>query len=88
MQYPSDYFQACCSTSLCRSKCVGVWDAFDAILAASTATSSTQQVQVAVESLFFPTLTVDSFTPMRIRATVQLASCTQICEDTQQVGDT
>ena len=81
MPYPSDYFQACGATSLCRAKCAGVWDAFDSSLAASTVKSTAQRVQVVVESLFFPALTIDAFTPMKIRAMVQpsAAICELVC---------
>lgn len=90
MPYPSDYFQACGSTSLCRAKCAGVWDAFDASLAASPVKATTQQVQVAVESLFFPVLTVDAFTPMTIRALIQPQSaiCATVCGSNTNPGDT
>lgn len=90
MPYPSDYFQACGSTSLCRAKCARVWDAFDKSLAASSVKSTTQQIQVAVESLFFPVLTLDAFTPMAIRALVQpdAATCAAVCSGSTNSGDT
>ena len=90
MPYPSDYFQACGSTSLCRAKCAGVWDAFDFSLAASKVKSTTQSVQVVVESLFFPVLTVDAFTPMNIKAVVQpqAAICELVCGGDAKPGDT
>lgn len=79
MPYPVDYFQACGSTSLCRAKCAGVWDAFDA---ANTAGASfTQGVSVGVESLFFPSMTVDSFAPMAIWAVMEPSgeTCARVC---------
>jgi len=71
MPYPSDYFQACGRTSLCRSRCSGVFEAFDASLAAAQAVDSRSEVTVEAESLFFPALSVDAFTPLRIHAMVQ-----------------
>ena len=88
MPHPSDYFQACGSTSLCRAKCAGVWNAFDSRLAASTVQSTTQRVQVVVENLFFPVLTVDSFTPMRIKALIQPSLCARVCGGDTREGDT
>jgi hypothetical protein len=90
MPYPSDYFQTCGSTSLCRSKCAGVWDAFEGSLAASTVKSTLQQVKVVVESLFFPVLTLDAFNPMKIRALIQPSSptCAQVCGSESKPGDT
>ena len=90
MPYPSDYFQACGSTSLCRARCARVWDSFDKSLAASSVKSTLQQVQVVVESLFFPVLTLDAFTPMAIRALVQPtpALCAIICGGNTNPGDT
>jgi hypothetical protein len=90
MPFPSDYFQACGSTSLCRAKCSGVWNAFDASLAASSVKSTSQLVDVVVESLFFPVLTLDAFTPMKIRALVQPSSsiCALVCGGETKPGDT
>ena len=81
MPYPSDYFQACGSTSLCRSKCSSVWDAFDKALAASTIKSSSSSITVQVESLFFPTMSVESFNPMTIKAITEPSAsiCFQVC---------
>ena len=82
MPYPVDYFQACGSTSLCRAKCAGVWDAFDSSLAASSSQASfTQTVSVDVESLFFPSMTVDSFNPMDIMAVTEPSAqiCARVC---------
>ena len=79
MPYPVDYFQACGGTSLCRAKCAGVWDAFEQSLRAPS--SFTQTVSVSVESLFFPSMTVDSFNPMRIQAILEptAALCARVC---------
>jgi hypothetical protein len=90
MPFPSDYFQACGSTSLCRSKCSGVWNAFDNSLAASAVKSTSQQVNVAVESLFFPVLTIDAFNPMKIKALIQPSSplCALVCGGDTKPGDT
>ena len=81
MPYPVDYFQACGGTSLCRAKCAGVWDAFDQALAGSQASSYTQTVSVSVESLFFPSMTADSFNPMRIWAVLEPTGgvCVRVC---------
>lgn len=88
MPFPSDYFQACGSTSLCRAKCAGVWSAFDSSLAASSVQSTTQRVQVVVENLFFPVLTVDAFMPMKIKALIQPSLCSQVCGGNSLPGDT
>jgi hypothetical protein len=90
MPFPSDYFQACGSTSLCRAKCAGVWNAFDKSLAASSVKSTSQLVSVVVESLFFPVLTLDAFNPMHIRALIQPSSstCALICGGEYNAGDT
>ena len=79
MPYPVDYFQACGSTSLCQAKCAGPWNAFEQSLTA--AASSTQRVTVDVESLFFPSMTVDSFNPMNIMALLEPsgATCSRVC---------
>jgi hypothetical protein len=88
MPFPSDYFQTCGSTSLCRAKCAGVWNAFDAALSASSVTSTSQQVSVVVESLFFPSLTLEAFNPMMIKALIQPSLCAQVCGGDTKVGDT
>ena len=81
LPYPIDYFQACGSTSLCRSKCSGVWDAFDAALAGVSDYTYTRKVTIQAESLFFPTMSEDAFMPMKVFTLMQpgLATCTQTC---------
>lgn len=81
MPYPSDYFQACGSTSICRSRCSGVFEAFDASLAAAQAPVSRSLVTVEAESLFFPALSIDAFTPMRVHAITQPSAgiCQLVC---------
>ena len=88
MPYPSDYFQTCGSTSLCRAKCASVWNAFDTSLAASKVTSAAQQISVAVESLFFPALTLEAFNPLKIKALIQPSTCAQVCGGDTKPGDT
>ena len=81
MPFPADYFQACAATSLCRSKCAAVWDAFDARLASSNVKHSAQQVTVSAESLFFPSITLEVFNPMDVRAVSEPSQdfCTSAC---------
>ena len=81
MPQPADYFQACAHTSLCRSKCSGVWDAFDEALAKVEAPNPVVTTTVKAESLFFPTLSVDAFTPMLIMAVIQpgVVTCFKVC---------
>jgi hypothetical protein len=79
---PTDYFHACGGTSLCKSKCAGVWKAFEDSLAASQAPASyTQTVKVQAESLFFPVLTAAAFTPMKIYTLIQPSpeTCAFVC---------
>ena len=81
MPYPSDYFQACGTTSICRSRCSGVFEAFEASLAAAQAPVVRSLVTVKSESLFFPSLSIDAFTPMRVFAIIQpfAGICQQVC---------
>lgn len=81
MPYPTDYFQACGSTSICRSRCSGVFEAFDASLAAARAPGTRTLVTVKAESLFFPTLTIDAFMPMKVHAILHPSAgiCELVC---------
>jgi hypothetical protein len=81
LPWPQDYFQACGKTTLCRSKCSAVWNAFDAALSAAQSTSTVSRITVQAESLFFPTLSVDAFMPMRIWAMIQPRgeTCLAVC---------
>jgi hypothetical protein len=81
LPWPQDYFQACSKTTLCRSKCSAVWNAFDAALSAAQSTSTVSRITVQAESLFFPTLSVDAFMPMRIWAMIQPRgeTCLTVC---------
>jgi hypothetical protein len=81
MPFPTDYFQACGRTSICRSRCSGLFEAFDASLAEAQAPVSKTFVTVKAESLFFPSLSIDAFTPMRVHAIIQpLAGiCQRVC---------
>ena len=82
MPWPQDYFQGCSHTTLCRSRCSDLWDAFDQSYNASGGVSTTlAPVTVNAESLYFPTLTAEAFTPMRIMALIQPGDdvCLGVC---------
>lgn len=81
MPYPSDYFQACGSTSICRSRCSGVFQAFEASLAAAQAPETRTLVTVKAESLFFPTISIDAFMPMKVHAIMHPSAgiCELVC---------
>ena len=81
MPFPADYFQACASTSFCRSRCAAVWEAFDESLSTSPVKYSTQNVMVSTESLFFPSMSLDAFNPMQVFAVLQPSQiiCNSVC---------
>jgi len=72
MPWPQDYFHGCGATSLCRSKCSDLWDVFEDKFGNSGGVSLTPApVVVNAESLYFPTLSVEAFTPMKVMALIQ-----------------
>ena len=87
LPWPQDYFHGCGATTLCRSKCSALWDAFDQSYANSGgAPTAATQVTVMAESLFFPTISAEAFTPMAIMAVIQPGeeTCNLVCG---RIGD-
>lgn len=81
MPYPTDYFETCGKTTLCKMKCAGSWSAFSAALRAANAPVVTTQVTVNAESLFFSSISASAFTPMVVMAIIQPtpALCYKVC---------
>lgn len=81
MPYPSDYFDLCAQTTMCKMKCAGLWNAFNNALSALATRATQSQVTVKVESLFFPSLSADAFTPMLVMAMIEpsAAVCFRVC---------
>jgi hypothetical protein len=76
---PMDYFAACGSTSMCRSKCGTEYRAFEKQLLQEEAMHSmapvVRTVEKVTESMMFVDLDEDAYTPMNILAMVELSDC-------------
>lgn len=81
MPEPVDYFLSCSRTSFCALKCATDFDAFDAELLrhANAAEGQASVVRGEQESLFFPELDEDAYTPMHILSMVELSDCQLVC---------
>jgi hypothetical protein len=77
MPEPVDYFQACGSTSSCKTKCAGNWDAFSAEVAKRdpSSLSRVSTVEHNVESLFFPSPEVEMVAPGKVAALTEPRVC-------------
>jgi hypothetical protein len=78
---PVDYWRVCTKTDVCRVRCKQQMEAFEMVRPQAVLTTSTQAV---VESLFFPTISGDVYTPFPdtgILALLELTSC-PMCSET------
>jgi len=77
MPEPVDYFQACGSTTSCKTKCAGNWAAFKSEVVKRDANSLSRVMTVDqdVESLFFPSSEVEMVAPGNVVALTEPLVC-------------
>lgn len=80
---PVDYFQACGTTQLCKTKCSGPWSMFQEALNGYSADQIQSQITIThtMESLFFPYPVDEIVTLGTVIALTQVYPCTDICTD-------
>lgn len=81
---PVDYFRVCGLTTVCRTRCLSEFEAFEA---ANTAPPASETVVQTVRSPLFPRLDPDAYAPFTTPlALLELAQCAALC-GTAHAGD-
>lgn len=77
MPEPVDYFRSCGSTTYCRTKCLGNWEAFDDARARydPARLTGSRNLEKTVDSLFFPSIVAEIIAPGQIVALVRPDVC-------------
>ena len=81
---PVDYFRVCGLTSLCRTRCLSEFQAFEAV---NIMPPTTETVTETVRSPLFAALNPDAYNPLSTAfALMELTNCTTLCGTVRTMG--